>query len=412
MLEESLDECVVHPDGTFRLSAELNETRLALLSIGFQEALIYLEPGKSYELLVNYDKTREQITFVNKPYLQLQFRNLPSDDLNMQMAEFNSRADQFLIANFNRIFKSKNRMVINEFRKELEETFQNPSPYLNASIHYRLASIEYSSGLIEKAALYESYFKNHKIRYHHDEYMAFFRQFFENYLSEPNIYFNNQELLNAIYKGAGLKAVKSLLAKDVDVDDPILKELVLINGLRGLYFKAIKYQAEILSLLIEISKESTIAANKNIAENLVYQLSYLKPGTIAPNIELSDLNGNTFQLNAENQKATFLHFFTFPCASCDQEMDSISVLYEMYKDRVDFVGVAINATVSNLKNFLSEKGYQWSFVLSENPFELAEIFQLNVLPSYILVDEKGIIKKNPALVPWEGFQGAFKLEFR
>ena len=193
MLEESLDECVVHPDGTFRLSAELNETRLALLSIGFQEALIYLEPGKSYELLVNYDKTREQITFVNKPYLQLQFRNLPSDDLNMQIAEFNSRADQFLIANFNRIFKSKNRMVINEFRKELEETFQNPSPYLNASIHYRLASIEYSSGLIEKAALYETYFKNHKIRYHHDEYMAFFRQFFENYLSEPNIYFNNQK---------------------------------------------------------------------------------------------------------------------------------------------------------------------------------------------------------------------------
>jgi len=167
MFEENLDESVVHPDGTFRLSATLNENCLAILSIGFQEALIYLEPGKSYELLVNYDKTREQITFVNKPHLQLQFRNLPSDDLNIQMAEFNSRADQFLIANFNRIFKSKNRTVINEFRKELEVAFQNPSPYLKASINYRLASIEYSAGLIEKAALYESYIKNRKILYHH-----------------------------------------------------------------------------------------------------------------------------------------------------------------------------------------------------------------------------------------------------
>ncbi|PKP33787.1 MAG: hypothetical protein CVU00_09700, partial [Bacteroidetes bacterium HGW-Bacteroidetes-17] len=210
MKMKEVDECMVHQDGTFELKTTLQSTQIFILVIGFQKNEIYLEPNKTYKVFIKYNKSREQITFVNNPYLEYQFVDLPKDDLNNQISEFNFRADQFLVDNFDRIYKNKERKLIIDFGTEIKQLFNNPNGYLKVYIDFRLASLELNSGLINRESAYKTYMQNQPFYLQHDEYMRFFNQLLEKFLFAPNKYFDRSILIQKIYGNADLESILAL----------------------------------------------------------------------------------------------------------------------------------------------------------------------------------------------------------
>lgn len=405
-----IDECVVQQDGSFELKSTLSSTQVFILQIGFQKSEIYLEPNKTYQLSIKYDKDREQITFVNNPYLEYQFIDLPKDDLNNQISEFNFRADQFLLANFNRIYKNKERKLILDFGTEIKQLFDNPSDYLRVYIDFRLASLELNSGLQNRESVYKIHMQNKPFYALHDEYMRFFNQLFEKYLSVPNKYFDQNVLLQKIYENADLESIMALLKKDSMLENQKFREMALLKILYDLYFIPSGNHASIIKLIDEIGGSTDNSDHTQIAKNMVQQLTYLRPGTKAPAYIPEDLEGNNFNIPNQSKQITFVQFFTIPCNDCIREMDSIAELYQLYAEDVQFISVGIKTAPNTLLDLT--KKYPWKILHTNDVFGIAEIYQINSLPAYFLIDSEGVIRQNPALVPWNGFSQFFKSEFK
>ncbi|PKP29995.1 MAG: hypothetical protein CVU00_14065 [Bacteroidetes bacterium HGW-Bacteroidetes-17] len=200
------------------------------------------------------------------------------------------------------------------------------------------------------------------------------------------------------------------MKKDPLLVNPEFREMALLKILYDLYFIFSANHASILKLFGEIGTRSGNSYHAQIAKSLAQRLNYLQPGTKIPTYTLKDLEGNSFTIPNQSNQATFIQFFTIPCNDCIREMDSIAVLYQHYAKDVQFVSVALN-TPKNILNDLIKK-YPWYFVLTSDVFKIAEIYQMNTLPAYLLIDAKGVIRQNPALVPWMGFSQSFNSEFR
>ena len=405
MTEQQISECVIQPDGSFLLETDLSFTKMCILVIGFQKTEIYLEPGKSYELLIAYNHGNERITYVNTSKLDTKFINLPLDDLNNQIGDFNYQANNFLVKNFNRIYKNRDKNIINDFNTEIRQHFQNPSEYLTNYIDFRIASIEYNSGLKNRLTIFHNYFEGRDILYVNDEYMQFIRQLFENYLSAPNPYFDITQLRSEIFGKTDLEIIFSMFSKDPLLKNAALKELVLLNGLYELSFNPNVDKSTLCSAIEKIGQTSLFPKHKKIAFNLVRQLNYLQPGTKFPQDYLTQLKNKNFCKDLD--KAIFINFFTLPCADCVREMDSIAGLFQKYSKEVQFVSIALNSTDDEVKKLVSVKKYSWQIFLATQAFELAEIYRIHSLPTYFLIDSNSKILMNPALVPWRGFSSAF-----
>lgn len=410
MTEEVVDSFEISKYGTFELKTSLNATKLHVLVIGFQKAYVYLEPDKEYQLKIKYDKEREQITFVNKAQLDFEFIDLPNDALNHQIAEFNLKANEFLVSNFDQIYKRRNKKIVESFSKEIKESFQNSSGFLKNYIDFRLASIEYSSGLKNKAAIFKTYFEDKKILFDHDEYFQFFKEFFENYLMNPNPYFDTELLNRKIFNGDDLGSMLAILKQDPMLQQEKLRTMVLLKGLYDLYFYPSANKSTILSLFHQINQESPFETIKKVATNLQQKLTYLQPGTDFPKYFIDNLE-NDKRVSSQMRKAIFVNFFTIPCSACMREMDSISSMFNRYSDEVQFISIVLNTTEEELDKLHVAKKYPWQIKQAEQPFKLAETYQIRSLPAYFLIDSKGKILMNPAFQPWQGFSLAFKSVF-
>ncbi len=407
MTEQLLTESVVHEDGSFELTADLESIKLCILVIGFQRSEIYLEPGKTYHLSIRYNKKNEQITFVNKAYLDYNFVDLPLTDLNYQIGDFNSKTNDFLVKNFDRIYKRRDKKVIREFSDEIYQYYKNPTAYLKNYIDFRIASIAYSSGLKDRLAIQKDYFQDEFIFYENDEYAQFFHELFDKYLMKPNQYFEVQQLRTEIFRSADLELIFSILNNDPLLKDQELKELVFVKGLYELYFVPYSNKDALLFLIDELGQKTSFPNIEKIALNLQQQLNYLQEGTEFPEYFIEEINPS---LDKEMlvEKLLFFNFFTVPCADCVREMDSIASLHERYSKDVVFISIALNVDKSEIEKLIKTKNYSWEIIRAKHPFKLAETYKIKSLPAYFLIDSKRKILLNPALVPWRGFSPSFK----
>ncbi len=407
MLEEKVAEDLIDDHGNFSLEIELKSTHLFLLNIGFQKAEIYLEPGKSYELKVKYDPLKEQITFVNNAYLDFEILNSTKNELNHQIRVFDGEVNQFLIENFNKIYKYRNQKIINQFSEKIKAEFNDVMPFLKTYIDYRLASIEENSGLLNRKSISTAYFQNPEVFFENDEAMRFFNQAFDQYLLKPNLFFERSKLMQEIHTEANLESIYAMLDNDPLLHDQALKELALLKSLQELFYLPSANEKALLSLMNKVGQNALGPEIAKMANHLTKRLSYLRIGAQFPQeyeIELED--------SSSNGKDLFLHFFSLPCADCVREMDSISTLYQVYKKEVKFVSIALNSEKSALEKLLKAKQYSWEIVLSSESFKLAEIYDIKSLPSYFLINSDDEIIINPALKPWKGFSHAFESQYK
>ena len=407
MMEQKVCEDLIQDDGSFSMKIELKTVQLFFISIGFQNAPIYLEPGKSYELEVNYDPEKEQITFVNKPYLAFEVLDADENELNHKINAFEFKVNQFLVDNFNQIYKYRNKKTISQFSDQINAEFKNSSPFLKTHIDYRLASIEENSGLKNRNEIAQSYFKNTEVFFENDEAMRFFNQVFDQYLLRPNTYFELPSLMNEINGKANLELIFTFLNQDPLLEKQSMKELALLKGLQELYYKPSTNKKALLALIHNIGSNSLNIGIIKIATNLVQHLKYLRMGEQFPVAYKSEIKDF-----AANGKDLFLHFFTIPCIDCVREMDSISSLYQSYHKEVRFVSIALNAEPNEIDKLVKAKQYAWEIIVASEPFTLAEIYKIYSLPSYFLINSNNEIIMNPALNPWRGFSSSFKANYK
>jgi peroxiredoxin len=110
----------------------------------------------------------------------------------------------------------------------------------------------------------------------------------------------------------------------------------------------------------------------------------------APDFSLQDLNGKKFGLNQFKGKVIFLNFWATWCSPCKEEMPSMEVLHQQFKEK-NFILLAISVDYGGQKpvnEFINK--YQYTFpVLLDPKCKTLDLLQVKGIPTTFLIDKKG-----------------------
>ncbi|MBJ8028962.1 redoxin domain-containing protein [Bacillus cereus group sp. N21] len=122
----------------------------------------------------------------------------------------------------------------------------------------------------------------------------------------------------------------------------------------------------------------------------------IEVGKIAPDFELSKLDGTKVKLSDFKGKKVILNFWATWCGPCQQEMPDMEAFYKKYKDDVEIL--AVNYTVSEgangeekVKKFAEEKGITFPILLDKD-ITVTTTYKVITIPTSYFVDTKGVIQ--------------------
>lgn len=115
-------------------------------------------------------------------------------------------------------------------------------------------------------------------------------------------------------------------------------------------------------------------------------------GQKAPNFVLENLKGEQESLEDYRGKDVIINFWTIRCPYCVKEMPEFEKFYTDYKDK-DFSIIAVNVgeRKNEVDSFVDENGYTFP-VLLDKTGEVAYKYQVQGVPTSIVIDKEGIIR--------------------
>jgi peroxiredoxin len=407
LLERNLAKATIDSSGKFLLNAPISKTCYATLSVGFHQCSLFIEPGRSYAIRitpVNYNPQGDISPFLESQNLEMNFTDHETDELNTLVRKYNELYNDFLLNNYNALYRDRKKALLDTFRLRVIRTFPKiTNSYFENYHRYKMASLEQLAQSAGPVQLARNYLLNSPILYDNTEYMDFFNQYFSKYLTATcrQLKFTDYP---AILKTAGsYPAMMHALSKDTLIKKPQLRELILLKGLMEMFYDPAYKQENILSLLAILAKESKFDEHREIAANMITLLTKLRQGTPAPDFTLQDRSRKNVSLAGLKGKPVVIGFWTTSCQECQGEMESMKSLWSKYKDKVTFVSISLDKEFLKMVYFLNlKKDFGWTFLHLGDQYEVLKDYDVRSFPMYVLIDAKGNIAKYPSGSPGEG----------
>jgi cytochrome c biogenesis protein CcmG/thiol:disulfide interchange protein DsbE len=134
------------------------------------------------------------------------------------------------------------------------------------------------------------------------------------------------------------------------------------------------------------------------------KISPIKGDKRAPDFFLKDLTGKKVELGQFKGKVIFLNFWATWCSPCKEEMPSMEVLYQQFKEG-NFILLAISVDYGGLRpvqEFINK--YHYTFpVLLDLKCKTLNLFQVKGIPTTFIIDKKGrMVGKAVGPRDWKG----------
>ena len=397
----------INSDGYFKLDFNISATTYGILEINYYNYELILIPGENYYLECDSIITQNiQRPFYNKEKLSGILTD--STGLNANISKFNLEYNDWLIKNFDQIYKKRRRNLIYEFRDSTKTRFADVSQkYFKDYVNYKIASVELAAMSTAKPELFRKFLDGRPILYNNTEYMYFFNQFFDHYISSNSRAIKRNDLIYSINYIKSVPTLMDSLGKDTLLRNEKLRELVMLKGLRELYYTPDYSKTNIITMLAQIKLNSGFTEHKKIATNLLNTLTKLEKGSPAPDFTLPDLQNEIQNLSHFTGKPLYISFVTSWSYGCLFELEMLKTLNEKYQDRINFVSVAMDDNIAIVQSLTDEKGYSWPFLYSGFQYQLINDYDVKTFPLFVMIDKDGNILQYPAPKPSESAEAYF-----
>ncbi len=161
----------------------------------------------------------------------------------------------------------------------------------------------------------------------------------------------------------------------------------LFNQLENIYQKLGIPNIEFIKYKKEIRKDVATTSKENVSINF--------PNEVAPEFELTDLEGKKIKLSDYQGKVVVLDFWTTTCGPCLASFPKMQELVNNYKnEKVAFFFININrfkdvkAAQEKLNFFIKKKGYDFQ-VLTDFEKKVSENYKITHVPTKIVIDKTG-----------------------
>ena len=405
---EILDQQIIDSNGNAKFFFKNNKIELTEILIGRSHGMLYLDTATAiYNLYIPKDTLIEKAS-LKKSNVQFLFIDLKKNDINHLILDFNFELDFFLYGDTNKIIRMAKHNKefqdsLNNFKIYLSERYRsNKIKYLHNYIRYEIALLEQlahqNKGDYYKTYLFESYLKTNEINYTNDAYMQFFNLFYRDVFKLGGLAINDK-IKFAVNNYNDFKKLIESMDNSKYFSNPKLKELAAIKGLYDSYYSISYIPENIISILNYIAQNSQWNLHKNIASNCINEISKLSVGAPCPNLKFTDINNKEISIDDFKGKYTYINFFASWNNKSLHEMEVINQFQENY-EFVNFVSVNLDHNFKSYKKVAEEKLYKsWPVIYPLNKQGLISHFQLDHLPTHLLIDPNGNIYQYPALPP-------------
>lgn len=122
------------------------------------------------------------------------------------------------------------------------------------------------------------------------------------------------------------------------------------------------------------------------------------PAKYAPDFTATTLSGDKVSYNANLKgKPVVLNFAASWCGPCEQEAPVLAKMYEKYKDRVVFFGLAVKDDIDSQRAFADKHGLEFPIGMDPNgdivySYQKAGKVSFSGIPTTFFIDSEGNIK--------------------
>jgi len=409
-LKETLASETIGPDGSFKLSFETEQTRYIWLDIAFQQAELFVQPDKNYEVEITLLNQAIATSYYDRFGLPMIIIRDDPDKLNLYIQDFNQLYNDFLLSYTGNVGLRSSSALFETFSKAVRLRFQNAAnPYFNHYVDYKMAGMQLFLRLKSRDNIGMEYLTGKPVLHENVEYMDFFHLFFEKYFLAGGKYFNYNKTYDLINGKAPLEEMLDTLKADPVLQDRETRELLLLLGLKELNSTSGFNKKHIEFLIKELSMKAVAMENRTIADNLLLRLNRLQPGSPAPELSATGvLDGKIYNLEDFKGHHLYLVFFESGNLASQAELNMIDEISEEFNHKVKFVAVAVDKDLQNLRQFTENTKLPWLILHYGGNLQMLEDYDASTFPHFILIDDKSRVLRSPAPSPSENIRRIFE----
>ncbi len=405
--KESAD--TIDADGHFEVSFYSEYTEPVFFNIENVVFQMYAEPDFVYGITVpEADRELQRNKDVELP-INIGILGTDSTELNALVFDYQEQYNKLFLTDDNR-FLSRNAM----FRRA--DSLQKvcalrygavKNDYFKDYVTYSIAAINANVSRGENF-LISTYINKHPIRYHHYEYMTFFKACFKGYLSSIASQHKGETLFHIVNSRGDYKSLFNFLSKDKLMTSDSLKELVILCDLWNLYFNAEFSPDAIENIISQISLQTKIKEHKKIASEMMVYFSKLQVGSAAPSFYALTKEGTVGTLTSFKGKWVYLNFFSSANVESLKEMQKIEAIKKKLAGKMIFLSICLDDSLSGYKRYLKNNPkFDWPIWYnygSSLPKTAKEAYAVIGTEAYFLINNLGYLAQSPALSPAQGIE--------
>ena len=133
-------------------------------------------------------------------------------------------------------------------------------------------------------------------------------------------------------------------------------------------------------------------SNSDHVEDASNRTPAAKVGRLAPEFNLTGIDGNEIILSNFRGKIIIVNFWATWCPPCREEMPAINTQYQQYKDQgVEVIGISMMESEKRVREFVEDSNYDWNFAVDKKG-EVTRDYRIVAIPTSYFIDEEGIIR--------------------
>lgn len=385
-------------EGLFRLDFELTETCLCFADFDGYHGMIYLEPGKSYELVFppkrSLTDSQNRNPFFKPEPVWFGLTNPAKNELNIQIQYFEQAYSTWENNYFNQIFVNRSKSLVDTVKLKLDKAFpETQSLFFESHKLFRKSNLDFALHQGKTAGFMETYFSKTEPCYQLAAYATAFNQVFLNYFNVLTSTTHSAAIKNLIGT-ANLQSLDEYFQKQLHFNQK-LSHWVLLKSLNDAYYNKQFSTASVLKMLDQVKNAGWSDYERKTAQLIRSKLTYLNSGTIPPALVLKDLNGKKINLSDFPNTYLYLHFTDPKNTICRQHLDALKIIAATFKEKLVIVNV-----IPKTLTFKNESNWAGIFTTTENNLETT--YKVKTFPTSFLLGKDGKLLLSPAPNPIDG----------
>ncbi len=412
----------VNNNGDFSLDFNISKIRHIYCNVGVYKCFLYVVPDAVYTITLP-EKKEPTLKEKLNPYFELietqvgiiSKKDIPTNtptpekkELNYLIYQFN---EDFLVHKqffVNRILSNIKRSELDSVTQLLDSRYQYPkNDFFKTYKHYKYANLDY---LISKKDIFyiiNKYFKGKPPLFNNPAYLYLYDLVFNKIFYNISQTDEGQKLDSAISQCNYSEFINS-----IDFKNNELNQSVILKGIYDGFYNGYYKSNHLIDLLNIYIKKTPSEKYNNWAEQVRYKINSLRKNHAPANFTLPDSDSNMVSLNELKGKFVYLNFFTANNYVCQKHVRMLKKYHTKFGENLNIVTIFVAKDFTDMVNFKNVHNCNWKFLYYDGKGDLLDHYQVEVFPTYFLLDKQNKIVYLPTPSPEEDFEIKLHKTFR